>query len=313
MSAPLSSGKQVKPKKLSNAFSTGSGGALFEAHVQAAFVTLMITGGHSPCFPSKPIVEIKLQGKIDGYATDDLIVTTGDYFSSAKRKILGQVKHVIAFTKGEKLLGEVLHAAWDDFNNASVFSKGKDVIALITGPLSGVDQANVPWLLERARATANSEEFFRHVKQANFSPPKSEEKLDALRFHLDAANGHKPISDEDVFQFLRHFHLLGYDLDIEYSVTRSLLHSHISQFQRDLPAEAWLRVVALVQQMNKHAGSITKESIPEEILELFKERAAIEIPKGLGARVRPAVTDWVGHPDASLIALALLIGAWNEK
>ncbi|WP_431792868.1 hypothetical protein I0K01_18475 [Xanthomonas oryzae pv. oryzae] len=32
-------------KKLSNPFSTGGGGILFEAHVQAAFVTLMITGG----------------------------------------------------------------------------------------------------------------------------------------------------------------------------------------------------------------------------------------------------------------------------
>lgn len=92
-------------KKLSNPFSTGGGGVLFEAHVQAAFVTLMITGGYAPCFPSKPIVEIKLQGKVDGYATDDLIVTTEDVSSKVTRKMLGQVKHSIAFTKGDKLLG----------------------------------------------------------------------------------------------------------------------------------------------------------------------------------------------------------------
>ncbi|AOS23761.1 hypothetical protein [Xanthomonas oryzae] len=122
-------------KKLSNPFSTGGGGILFEAHVQAAFVTLMITGGYAPCFPSKPIVGIKLQGKVDGYATDDLIVTTEDASSKVTQRMLGQVKHSIAFTKGDKLLGEVLQAAWDDYNNPAVFTQGKDTIALITGPL----------------------------------------------------------------------------------------------------------------------------------------------------------------------------------
>lgn len=303
----------MSKKKLSNPFSTGGGGGLFEAHVQAAFVTLMITGGYTPCFPSKPIVEIKLQGKVDGYATDDLIVTTEDASSKVTRKMLGQVKHSIAFTKGDKLLGEVLQAAWEDYNNSAVFTQGKDAIALITGPLSGVDQNNVPWILEHARATARSEEFYRHVKQANFSPAKCEEKLEAIRHHLDAANNGKPLSDEDVFQFLRHFHLLGYDLDIESSVTKSLLHSHISQYQKELPVVAWLRVVEFVQKMNKHAASITKSNIPEDLLEMFKEKSAVEFPKELSAKMIPSVTDWTNHPDASHLALILLVGAWNEK
>jgi hypothetical protein len=35
-------------KKLSNPFSTGSGGAHFEANIQATFVTLMLSGGYAP-------------------------------------------------------------------------------------------------------------------------------------------------------------------------------------------------------------------------------------------------------------------------
>lgn len=303
----------MRSKKLSNPFSTGGGGILFEAYVQAAFVTLMITGGYTPCFPFKPIVEIKLQGKIDGYATDDLIVTTEDPSSKAVRKILGQIKHSIAFTKGEKLLGEVLQAAWEDYNNSAVFTQGKDAIALIAGPLSGVDQKNVPWLLEHARATANTEEFYRHVKRANFSPAKSEEKLEAIRYHLDVANGGNPLTDEDLVKFLRHFHLLGYDLDIESSVTKSLIHSHISQYQKEFPVSAWLQVVEFVQKMNKHAAAITKENIPEDLLEIFKEKVAIAFPKGLKAKAAQSVTDWANYPDASLLALTLLTGAWNEK
>jgi len=34
----------MNEKKLSNPFSTGNGGGHFEAHVQASFVALMLTG-----------------------------------------------------------------------------------------------------------------------------------------------------------------------------------------------------------------------------------------------------------------------------
>ena len=61
-------------KQLSNPFSTGGGGVHFEAHVQASFVVLMLTGGFAPCMPNWPISKIKLQGKFAGYDTDDLIV-----------------------------------------------------------------------------------------------------------------------------------------------------------------------------------------------------------------------------------------------
>lgn len=303
----------MSKKKLSNPFSTGNGGVLFEAHVQAAFVTLMITGGYTPCFPSKPIVEIRLQGKKDGYATDDLIITTEEPSGGGKRKLLGQVKHSIAFTTHNKLLPEVLQAAWDDFNNPKVFTKRRDAIALITGPLSGVDQECVPWLLDHARTIADAETFFRNVGQAKFSSADKAKKLNVIRHHLNAANAGKALSDDEFYQFLLDFHLLGYDLDIEYSVTKSLLHSHIGQYQRDISPLVWAKIVELVQQKNKHAASITRSNIPGDLLEMFKERVAIEFPKGLSVKTTHPTTDWASHPDASYIALAMLIGAWNEK
>jgi len=76
----------MKRKKLSNAFSTGGGGSHFEAHVQASFVTLMLSGGYAPCLPSWPIVEIKLQGKINGFETDDLIVFVKRPMNTDQRK-----------------------------------------------------------------------------------------------------------------------------------------------------------------------------------------------------------------------------------
>jgi len=303
-----------KRKKLSNPFSTGGGGSHFEAHVQASFVALMLTGGHAPCLPCWPITEIKLQGKIDGFDTDDLIVFVEKDDTKERRKLLGQIKHSIAITHGSTLFGEVIQAAWNDFNDPKIFSKGKDIIALITGPLSAADTHNVQWLLSQARHTKNVDEFFRYVEQSNFSPSMSSVKLAVIQHHLKLANGGVDISRDELYSFLNHFHLLGYDLGKEVGVVLSLLHSHISQFQSQFPQWVWSRVVDIVEAWNQDAGTITPDKLPEDLIEAFEQRAIAEIPKELTtAQPVSERTDWSQHSYATDLALANLVGAWNEK
>lgn len=303
----------AKKKKLSNPFSTGGGGVHFEAHVQASFVALMLTGGHAPCLPCWPIREIKLQGKIDGVDTDDLIVVVENVDSKEQRKLLGQVKHSIDITHRSALFAEVMQAAWNDFNNPKVFTRDKDIIALITGPLSATDAHNVQWLLNQARHTKNVDEFFRNVQQANFSPSKSTEKLEVIQHHLKTANGGNDVSRDELYDFLNHFHLLGYDLGNEFGVVLSLLHSHISQFQQQYPQWAWSRVVDIVQTWNQDAGTITPGKIPDDLLDAFKQKAVAEMPEEFKAAREKPKTDWTQHPDATYLALAVLIGSWQDK
>ena len=196
-------------KQLSNPFSTGGGGGHFEAHVQALFVTLMLTRGYVPCLPCWPITEIKLQGKVDGFNTDDLIIFVERNNTKEQRKLLGQVKHSISITKGNAVLSDVIQGAWRDFNNPHLFTKGKDVIALITGPLSATNSHNVQWVLNQAKHTKNVDEFFRNVVQANFSPPKSNEKLVVFQHHLRIANNNVDVSKEDYTLFSTTFICLG--------------------------------------------------------------------------------------------------------
>ena len=72
-------------KKLNSPLATGGMGSFFEAHVQASFLILMMTGGYAPCIRPWPIIEIKLQGRICGYDTDDLIVFTEDQETNDKQ------------------------------------------------------------------------------------------------------------------------------------------------------------------------------------------------------------------------------------
>ncbi len=300
-------------KKLSNPFSTGGGGVHFEAHVQASFVALMLSGGYAPCLPCWPIVEIKLQGKIDGFDIDDLIVFVENVNSKERRKLIGQVKHSIDITKSSTKFGEVMQAAWNDFKNPEVFTRGKDVIALITGPLSATDTHNVKWLLNQARYTKNVAEFFRYVRRAKFSPPRSVEKLEVIRHHLKAANRGNDVADDELYDFLNHFHLLGYDLGDEFGIVLSLLHSHISQFQQQEPKWVWSRVVDIVQTWNQNAGTITLDKLPDDLVKAFRQKAEAEMPEEFKTAPETLDTDWTQHPDATYLVLAVLIGAWQDK
>ncbi|MCY3769060.1 MAG: hypothetical protein OXG56_06835 [Gammaproteobacteria bacterium] len=302
-----------KSKQLSNSFSTGGGGVFFETRVQASFVTLMLTGGYIPCLPRWPITEIRLQGKVDGYETDDLVVTVEKAKTNEHRKLLGQIKHSIQITQGNKRFGEVIQAAWNDYNNPDVFTQGKDVIALITGPLSATDTSHVQWLLTRARTTNCADDFFRDVDRAKFSSSKNIKKLNVFRHHLKRANGDAEVPENGLYEFLRHFHLLGYDFDHgrEDGVVLSLLHSHISQFQQDQSQNAWNDILVYVQRLNLHAGVITRDNLPEELQDHFK----VEKPMSEEYKAVHEVqqTDWNSHPDATHLARVILVGAWNGR
>lgn len=301
-------------KELSNPFSTGSGGGHFEAHIQASFVVLMLSGANPPCLPNWPITKIKLQGKHAGYQTDDIIVFVEKPSSSETRKILAQIKHTISITKRDKIFGEVIQAAWNDFNNPKIFTKGKDVLALITGPLSRSDITDVRPILEWARHAENANEFFRNVRLSKYSSKNKITKLNAFIEALKKANAGQQVSEEIVFEFLKHFHILGYDLDIKAGVTLNLLHSLINVYASENVASIWTNIVDEVQSANKNAGTLTLNSFSDKLIAPFARRSLIAFPTELSTQqpVSPR-SDWSNISNIRDLAVISLIGAWDEN
>lgn len=253
-----------------------------------------------------------MQGKYDGYDTDDLIVFTESLVGNQKQKIVGQIKHSVAITSGNSVFRDVIRAAWNDFNDPRVFSKNKDVLVLITGPLSATDINDVRPLLDWARHSENAADFVTKVRVPDFSSDGKREKLEAFRVNLKNANGGKDLSDDELFSFLRHFHLLGYDLDIKSGVVLSLLHSLIGQYTPDNAANIWARIVTEVQANNKDAGIITVSSLPADLRAVFKDRVEKKSASVSEAGQVPA-RNWNSHQDAADLVIASLIGSWNEK
>ncbi|MRZ79401.1 hypothetical protein GKD14_11890 [Paeniclostridium sordellii] len=99
----------------SNPFSTGGGGTNFEVSVQTYFVSCMLMEWKIPGLKDDKITKIKLQGRYDGYDTDDYIV-----YGENGNKLLCQIKHSISITKTNVVFKEVIESAWNDFCNANL-------------------------------------------------------------------------------------------------------------------------------------------------------------------------------------------------
>ncbi len=301
-------------KEISNPYSTGGGGTHFENRVQSAFTVLMLTGGFAPCLPPWPIAEIKLQGRYQNFETDDLIVYCNEPNTVRQSKLLGQIKHTISFTINDHILLEVITSAWNDFNNKKVFSKeAKDAIVLICGPLSGVDTDSVRPLLEQARNSKDCDDFMNRIEQAKFTSKEQREKLEVFKSHLKSANSDVGLADEQLWRFLKSFHLLIYDLDIK-GVVFSLLYTLIEQYSRNNSSAIWAQINEHIQWVSERAGFINVENIPDEIRDAFKAISIDTIPKDFVKDTsKIEISNWNDYENAPELTLACLVGSWNEN
>lgn len=301
-------------KKLSNPASTGDAGGNFERHVQAAYAVLMLSGGFPPALANpSPIVKMKLQGRHEGYHTDDLIIFMKDPISGNEARLLGQIKLSLSLTQNDNVFEQVIKSMWIDFNNPSLFMSGSDALALITGPLSKSDIENVGHLLELARQSENASDFIKKINTAIFSSDEQRHKLRAFKTQLEKAKG-STIPDEELWQFLKSFHLIGYDFDLKHGVTRSLIESIISTYAPCNVKGLWTQIVDEVSYSNRNAGVLKKDSFSTEIGNAFAKKEIKTIPSEIVSKIEEAVKAGIEEnfftPE---IAQVFLLGAWDES
>ncbi|MCX7092020.1 MAG: hypothetical protein NTY50_01020 [Methylobacter sp.] len=283
----------TKPSQQSNSFSTGGGGVNFEKNVQAYFTAFMLMGGHAPVLPNWPIKSIKLQGRYDGYETDDCIVFAQDpKDDSQKAKLLVQIKHVVSITEGSNEFSDVIHAAWRDFCNPK-FNPDTDYIALITGPLTKTDTDHTRRILDLARYPASAADFFKEVNVEGFSSKEKTNKLAVFRHHLEKANENVSLDDEIFWRFLKCFHLLGMDLDTESGVKLAEIKTMLSSRLHE-PSNAhdvWNELFTHIGWVNQNAGTISFDTLPTTLVNKFKplkSSASADIEK-----LSQAYLDWI--------------------
>jgi len=297
-------------KNLSNPSSTGGAGIKFEIRVQTGFVVLMLTNGVMPCLPAYPLEMVALQRKHRGIQTDDFVITVRDPKSKTPYKLFAQAKRSCAITSNSTFQ-EVITAMWSDFRNQDVFISGRDALALVTQTLSKADIENVCEILEWARTSDSAEYFQAKIFASNFSSKTKQDKYSIFKQCLTNANK-EPLPEEEIWLFLKHFYLLGYDLDIPNGVNVSLLKSIVRFYNNDVNA-VWCQVQAFVQEANSRAGEVTRDTIPLHIQDLFKTPEFHTIPGNLlESVVEPQAipTVEIDTKDIPVLAQLLLVPEW---
>ena len=300
-------------KKISSPFATGGGGIDFEHDVQSAFVVLMLTNGVFHHLGQHSIRQIDLQAKYRGYNTDDIIVYCADKNGQNQRKMIAQIKHKITASEKNEEFRNTIIAAWADFNNTKLFDKNKDIIAIITGLLPKTETNAFRGLLENARAAKDFEDLINaRLKTNGLYDKKQQEKFQIFKSIINDANKDRQINDKEIYEFLKVLHLFIYDLDVK-GITLSLLKSLIEQHSPQNSASVWAQIQSFVRDVDKSAGSITLDRIPDDIKSYFKISKDIEIPeKYIINDVQNLKQKNLTHY-ARELAQAFLIGSWSEK
>jgi len=305
-------------RALSNPFSSGGGGVFFECAVQSGYVVKMLTGAFAPCLKwSWPIVELKLQGKNAGFQTDDFIAFAEEKPNGRRARLLAQIKHAVTISAQDPVFAVVVAAAWADFRNPKVFDPEFDAIALITGPLSTSDIQNVRSLLDSTRTCATAAEFFANVKFAKFTSNTKRAKLAAIKALVMRANQGVPPADDELWRFLKAFHLIGYDLDQDAGASESFFKSLLGQFSVSSVDDLWNTIKSEVSKFNVSAGTITRDTLPPAIRDALKERVrreqlAVPGPQ-LALAAPPPAQQTISGPHADALVVAALTGGWSDK
>lgn len=281
--------------KISNAFSTGSGGGNFEQQIQAMFLLSLLVDGFCPAMHEQT-KRVCFQTKHLGYDVDDLVVFTDRNMNEGK--MLCQIKHSITATKNDRTFQDVICAAWSDFNKDN-FDKENDRIALVTAKIANSAQNALRFLHAEARGAIDERDFCERINVKKFSNSKNEEMLNTIKCCIALAMNNNP-TDVEIWRFCKIFILLLFDMDCEESVNRTLSAALIKGNSSYNAFLVWSRLVEYAGQCNQDAASVDMGNIDKDILTLF-----------FGKKRMVVLLDPITEIDLFMRDVAL-IGEWQE-
>lgn len=286
---------------------TGGAGNNFENKVQSLFLLQMLTDGKAICMENCSIKKIIFQARRNGIYTDDLVVL-GENNEGKTTSLLIQIKETFSVSRNSTF-DSVINSAWNDFINPKLFCFGRDKIVVATGPLSKIDIDVSRQIFEIARCSNTYEEFDNKLKISNLFSEKHRDKYNILKEYIKKANGNFNPKNQDLFNFIRSFYLIGFDLDIRESVCKSLINSICNISFRLSYNETWLSISEFCRNLNENAGEITYDSDNVEYNKLkSKLKNTISIVEELNENV--SIPD---IKNTNALLKFTLLGSWNEN
>ena len=253
-----------------NLISNSGDGFKFEHNVQALFVILAMCEGTVAPFPRAKISHLKFQARLAGVKVDDLVISANDVDTHETRKIFIQIKRNVRFVKSDPDFAKTIKDAWGDFNNKSIFDKGRDCLAMVTGPVRDSDKESFPWLCEIARNQPDLNEFDRFISNELLSDTKKK-FISGFKELMEGINNGQPVPIRALHQFLASFYVFFPDLWYSGGIIESFAETLLLSCINLPPAIAWSVLMERIPGWNSASASLTRANI----IDILRERIGV--------------------------------------
>jgi hypothetical protein len=254
--------------ELTNPASTGGAGPAFETLVGAGFLASLLVQGAPLALGVGTLKIVHLQGGHLGFETDDYVLEAVT-LTGQRNKAVVQAKRTFTLGASDQESVQVLVRAFGDFRR-SAFDQAQDVIVLVTSSLSAKVTRGLRTLLDCSRASLSSDDLLRRLGLPGYLGAEASKCYQAIVSTLQA--GSRPLPDaEEIWRFLRHFHVLTLDLDVTNGMAETLIRSLLTaSTPNGDPAVAestWNELITVALRRAGTATSFLRENLPKTTLD----------------------------------------------
>jgi hypothetical protein len=275
----------------------------------------MILGTPIPLHENLIVSNLKFQSRITAQ-TDDLVVELQRGVSTEKRLIQSKKGFAV---NDNKTFNEVIAAAWRDYNNVTVFNTETDSFFVTTDFLSETDSDNVLVMLDWAKFSSDSKDFFEKVRNNQSKAAK----LKYFQKAIELVKGSVPTKDE-VFGLLRCFYIQGYDYLSQGSKDKETLKWYLKPYLKNGVSSdlALSKLLDYIFECNQNAATLTIDNVKTDIKNMFQLTASAKLDgelfgllkKSLSSVEHSIFNDIKGlHIDRSLIVDELITQISQKK
>ena len=265
--------------RVSSPAATGGAGTIFEQHVDAYWLALLLVRGIPPILLDCTVDEVCLQTEHLGWHTDDFLVV-GQNGSDQHRRLAGQVKRNFTVSAADDECKKAVQDFWKDFKNPEQFSQTLDRFALVTLRGTNTLLEHFSGLLDCARASRDGDDFEHRLATPGFINKKAVHYCGEIR-KIIGETEERDFSVAEAWSFLRVLHVLSLDLNsatgqTEAGIKTLLAHTTNEQDAVGAAEASWNALLHEVGEGMPKARSYRLSDLPEELQQRHTPLGRIE-------------------------------------
>ena len=254
--------------RVSSPAATGGAGTIFEQHVDAYWLALLLVRGIPPILLDCTVDEVFLQTEHLGWHTDDFLVV-GQNGSDQHRRLAGQVKRNFTVSAADDECEKAVQDFWKDFKNPEQFSQTLDRFALVMLRGTNTLLEHFSGLLDCARASRDGDDFEHRLATPGFINKKAVQYCDEIRKIIGEVE-ERDVSVAEIWSFLCVLHVLSLDLNSATGQMEAMIKSLLAHMTDEADAigvadATWDALLREVGEGMPEARHYRHGDLPEEL------------------------------------------------